>query len=215
LGQKKRQDKVRKNIMAKTYLSPLPIEESSGSRGMIGPGAKVAFSWVRAFWILAFVVVGGATAFQDAVVASIASTPHPEIVYIIFAVAGVAAFMLGLALYDFLKEQTWFDILRSSTPEEQDRMIAALPRTGSMAYFYRVYMQTRGMPLAIRQPAMEDEMHGVEAQMLGPICFRAALWALVLSERLSVCCKRWTNYPACLRRWAAVREAIPVPCSRP
>jgi LysM repeat protein len=36
-----------------------------------------------------------------------------------------------------------------------------------MAYFYRVYMQTRGMPLAIRQPAMEDEMHGVEAQMLG------------------------------------------------
>ena len=55
----------------------------------------------------------------------------------------------------------------ATSGEVQDRMIAALPRTGSMAYFYRVYMQTRGMPLAIRQPAMEDEMHGVEAQMLG------------------------------------------------
>ena len=46
-------------------------------------------------------------------------------------------------------------------------MIAALPRSGSMAYFYRVYMQTRGMPLAVRQPAMEDEMSSVESHMLG------------------------------------------------
>ena len=153
--------------MAETYTSILPIEETSGSRSMIGPGGKTALRWVQAFWILAFVVIAGATAFQDAVVTSIASTPHPEIVYIIFAVAGAAAIMLGIVLHDFLKEQTWFDVLRSASLEDQDRMIAALPRTGSMAYFYRVYMQTRGMPLAIRQPAMEDEMSGVEAQMLG------------------------------------------------
>lgn len=153
--------------MAETYISKLPIGESSGSRSLIGPGGKVALRWVQAFWILAFVIIGGATAFQDAVVASIASTPHPEIVYIIFTVSAVAAIMLGIVLHDYLKEQTWFDVLRSSSPEDQDLMIAALPRTSSMAYFYRVYMQTRGMPLAIRQPAMEDEMHGVEAQMLG------------------------------------------------
>ena len=153
--------------MAETYTSILPMEETSGSRRMIGPGGKAALSWVKAFWILAFVIIGGATAFQDAVVASIASTPHPEIVYIIFAVAAVAAIMLGIVLHDFLKEQTWFDVMRSASREDQDRMIVALPRTGSMAYFYRVYMQTRGMPLAIRQPAMEDEIHGVEAQMFG------------------------------------------------
>jgi hypothetical protein len=153
--------------MAETYSSILPMEETSGSRSFFGPGAKSALRWVQAFWILAFVVIGGATVFQDAVVTSIASTPHPEIVYIIFVVAGAAAIMLGIALHDYLKEQTWFDVLRSASREDQDRMIAALPRSGSMAYFYRVYMQTRGMPLAIRQPAMEDEMSGVEAQMLG------------------------------------------------
>lgn len=153
--------------MAETYSSILPMEETSGSGRSVGSGGKAALRWVQAFWILALVVIGGATVFQDAVVTSIASTPHPEIVYIIFAVAGVAAIMLGIVLQDFLKEQSWFDVLRSASREDQDRMIAALPRTGSMAYFYRVYMQTRGMPLAIRQPAMEDEMSGVEAQMLG------------------------------------------------
>jgi flagellar motor component MotA len=143
------------------------MEDTSGRGSFVGQGGKVALRWVQAFWILAFVVIVGATVFQDAVVASIASTPHPEIVYIIFVVAGVAAIMLGIALHDYLKEQSWFDALRSSSAEDQDRMIAALPRTGSMAYFYRVYMQTRGMPLAIRQPAMEDEMSSVESQMLG------------------------------------------------
>lgn len=44
-------------------------------------------------------------------------------------------------------------------------MISERPRSGSMTYFYRVIMQTRGLPFAIRQPAMEDEMHGVESQM--------------------------------------------------
>ena len=153
--------------MAKRYIIERPLEDALGGSSFVGPNGKTALRWVQAFWTLALVVIGGATVFQDAVVTSIASTPHPEIVYIIFLVAGVAAVSLGINLHDFLKEQSWFDVLRSSSPEDQDRMITALPRSGSMAYFYRVYMQTRGMPLAIRQPAMEDEMSSVESQMLG------------------------------------------------
>lgn len=151
--------------MAETYISKLPMEERSGNGGLLGPRAKIAFSWVRAFGLLAVVIVAGATTFKDAVATSIASTPHPELVYAIFAVAIVAAVLLAILLHDFLKEQSWFDVLRSSSPEDQDLMIAAIPRTGSMAYFYRVYMQTRGMPFAVRQPAMEDEMSSVESQM--------------------------------------------------
>ena len=151
--------------MAETYISKLPMEERSGNGGLLGPRAKIAFSWVRAFGLLAVVIVAGATTFKDAVATSIASTPHPELVYAIFAVAIVAAVLLAILLHDFLKEQSWFDALRSSSPEDQDLMIAAIPRTGSMAYFYRVYMQTRGMPFAVRQPAMEDEMSSVESQM--------------------------------------------------
>jgi LysM repeat protein len=153
--------------MAKTYVSKLPLEDALGGSSFVGPNGKTALRWVQAFWTLALVVIGGATVFQDAVATSIASTPHPEIVYIIFLVASVAAVSLGIIMHDFLKEQTWFDVLRSSSIEEQDQMIAALPRSGSMAYFYRVYMQTRGMPLAVRQPAMEDEMSSVESHMLG------------------------------------------------
>jgi flagellar motor component MotA len=153
--------------MAKTYVSKLPLEDALDGSSFVGPNGKTALRWVQAFWTLALVVIGGATVFQDAVATSIASTPHPEIVYIIFLVASVAAVSLGIIMHDFLKEQSWFDVLRSSSIEEQDQMIAALPRSGSMAYFYRVYMQTRGMPLAVRQPAMEDEMSSVESHMLG------------------------------------------------
>ena len=153
--------------MAETQISKTPIAETSSKGSVIGPRAKAAFSWVRAFGLLAVVILAGATVFRDAVATSIASTPHPELVYAIFAVASIAAVLLAILLRDFLKEQSWFDALRSRTSEDQDRMIAALPKSGSMAYFYRVYMQTRGMPLAIRQPAMEDEMSSVESQMLG------------------------------------------------
>jgi hypothetical protein len=151
--------------MAETIISNLPIEERSSSGSLIGPSGKMAFSWVRAFGLLAIVIVAGATTFKDAVATSIASTPHPELVYAIFAVAVVAAVLLGVLLHDFLKEQAWFDELQASSVEEQDRMISDRARSGSMTYFYRVYMQTRGLPLAIRQPAMEDEMNGVESQM--------------------------------------------------
>lgn len=151
--------------MAETYTSTLPIDETSSNGSLIGKRAKIAFSWVRAFGLLAVVILAGATTFKDAVVTSIASTPHPELVYAIFAVAFVAAVLLAILLYDFLKEQSWFDDLKSSSHEDQDLMISQRARSGSMTYFYRVYMQTRGMPLAIRQPAMEDEMNGVETQM--------------------------------------------------
>jgi LysM repeat protein len=151
--------------MAETYISKLHIEETSTNGSLIGKRAKIAFSWVRAFGLLAVVILAGATTFKDAVATSIASTPHPELVYAIFAVAVVAAALLAILLYDFLKEQSWFDELKSRSHENQDLMISQRARSGSMTYFYRVYMETRGMPLAIRQPAMEDEMHGVETQM--------------------------------------------------
>ena len=153
--------------MTDTLLSKLPIGQSSDTGGLIGQRSKMALRWVQAFWILIAVIIAGATSFQDAVVASIASTPHPELVYAIFGVGAVAAVLLAVLLHDFLKEQFWFDELRASSPQEQDRMISERPRSGSMTYFYRVYMQTRGLPLAIRQPALEDEMHGVESQMFG------------------------------------------------
>lgn len=153
--------------MADTLISKISMGQSAGNGGLIGQRGKMALRWIQAFWILIAVIVAGATSFQDAVVASIASTPHPELVYAIFGVAIVAAALLVILLHDFLKEQFWFDELRASSPQDQDRMIAERPRSGSMTYFYRVYMQTRGLPLAIRQPALEDEMHGVESQMFG------------------------------------------------
>ena len=151
--------------MAETYTSKLPMDEASTIGGFVGSRTKMALRWVQAFGLLGVVIIAGATTFKDAVATSIASTPHPELVYAIFAVAAVAAVLLAILLHDFLKEQSWFDLLKSSSHEVQDQMISQRARSGSMAYFYRVYMQTRGLPLAIRQPAMEDEMNVVETQM--------------------------------------------------
>ena len=153
--------------MANTLTSKLSIGQPSEGGGLTGMRGKMALRWVQAFWILFAVIIAGATSFQEAVIASIASTPHPELVYAIFAVATVAAVLLAILLHDFLKEQFWFYELRASSPQDQDRMISERARSGSMTYFYRVYMQTRGLPLAIRQPALEDEMNGVESQMFG------------------------------------------------
>lgn len=125
-----------------------------------------AWRWVRVYWVLAAVILAAVTAFRGPVWASIASTPHPELVYAIFLVAAISAVLLGRLLHNFVTEHRWFEELKALPVPEQDRRIAERSPNSPLTSFYKVYVLTRGLPLAVRQPALEDELSSIEGQMV-------------------------------------------------
>jgi LysM repeat protein len=62
--------------------------------------------WLRGFWPIVVVVAAGSTVLREAVVDSILSTPHPALVYGIFAVAVAAVWLTAVALFNYLREES-------------------------------------------------------------------------------------------------------------
>jgi len=104
------------------------------------------------------VILAAVTLFWKAVVASIVSTPHPEVVYLIFA-----GFFLGLIL-------SWFSLLRFIREESylrrwqkigKDDRASLLERTKWVPQLSPLYNLLSGkavLPLRMRQAAVENEL---------------------------------------------------------
>lgn len=134
--------------------------------GRVDPRFLSAYRWSRVFWPLIAVIIAGITAFSGPIAASIASTPHPELVYAIFGVAALATLLFGLSLNHFLREHAWFARLASADSPTLAAMIAARREHDALTPVYRVLDQTRGFPLSVRQPAMDQELHAAEGELL-------------------------------------------------
>jgi hypothetical protein len=98
---------------------------SSGPAGMRAIG-RALDPWLRAFWPLIAVVVAATTVFQHAVRQSIASTPHPELVYTIFGVGLAAAVLAGQTLSRYLRDDQMAQSLLRMSPPERRAAIEAL-----------------------------------------------------------------------------------------
>ncbi len=66
--------------------------------------ANDLFHWTRLLWPAILVIASGAIFFSDAIVGTMVSTPHPELVYAIFGVCLVAIVAAMLALHQYLYE---------------------------------------------------------------------------------------------------------------
>ena len=80
----------------------------------------IAGHWLRGFWPIVVVVWAGATVLREAVVDSILSTPHPALVYGIFAVAAAAVWLTAVALFNYLREESL--LLRLQSLPSGERM---------------------------------------------------------------------------------------------
>lgn len=179
--------------MAKSIVNDLldrqPAPGSRPSAQLLGgsPGEQSAtlratLRWVRCFWLLAVVVLAGLTWFRAAVADSIASTPHPALVYIIFAVAGVAAALSAALLATLQREYVWFDRFVTEGAAERDHLIANRPAGEPLSALYRLIVQTRGLPLGQRKQALDHELDNAEITVMG----RAALPNLLAGSLVGI-----------------------------
>ena len=155
-------------------ISPRPVNWNALGSALSGSGpgpGGAAWRWFRCFWLLGVTALAGLTVFRPAVVDSIASTPHPALVYVIFLVAGVAAVLSGQLLATLLAEGDWFGRLRAAPTAERDALIAERAVDAPLAPLFRLVVQTRELPVGQRKQALDHEVDSAEIALMG----RAAL----------------------------------------
>lgn len=135
---------------------------SEGPSGM-AEIAKAFEPWLRAFGVLWLVLVAGLTIFLPAVQRSIASTPHPELVYTIFAVALISAGLAGYTLEHFLKEEQLAKDLISMNEDLRRKTVAKLVDSDFKSAL-TLCMSPMGHQPGEHRDLVESEMLACEAQ---------------------------------------------------
>lgn len=145
-----------------SFFPELAAAPGSGSQGL----SRALIRWLRVFWPLILLLALGVSVFSSAIRDSIASTPHPELVYGIFLVAAVTAIILAYLQHVFVSEHGFLEMLQGSPAATRTQLIKRHDGDSSVGGIYDLMIQTRGLSLRDRQSALENEFIGVENQLL-------------------------------------------------
>lgn len=118
--------------------------------------------WVRTVWPL-LVTFLGAWYFQESVVNSIASTPHPALVYAIFGAFAAAAILVMVALYKFLREETFLLSFAHLAPRKQQEHVQQMTWSSDLAPLYR--LMSVNLSPEMKHAALDGELYASEVRM--------------------------------------------------
>lgn len=121
--------------------------------------------WLKATSPALVVVLGGGIIFRKAVADSVLSTPHPELVYLIFG-----GFLLGLllawqALFHYIREESLLEKWRITPDHARTELLERTPWQPAFGPLYDLLSGRANMALRMRQAAVETELQAAEAQM--------------------------------------------------
>lgn len=118
--------------------------------------------WVRTVWPLLVTLLGGLY-FRESVVNSIASTPHPALVYTIFGAFGAAAILVMMALYRFLREETFLLTFHGLAVHKQQEAVQQLTWSSDLAPLYRLL--SVNLSPEVKHAALDGELYASEVRM--------------------------------------------------
>ncbi|WP_416548792.1 LysM peptidoglycan-binding domain-containing protein [Limnohabitans sp. DCL3] len=127
---------------------------------------RAAWRWMRVFWPVLVTLWAGLTLFTHVIDESINATPHPELVYGIFAVAGVTVLILAYLQHVLVSEHGWIEALENEPLPNRAPMLLKHRGDSALKGVYRMLAQTRALPLRERQVAMETELLGAETHLM-------------------------------------------------
>jgi hypothetical protein len=131
----------------------------------VGHWVRVAAQWTVTLLPVTLVVVLALLVFREAVIASIASTPHPELVYAILGTffAGVLLACITLARYTL--EGNLASRWLLAAPSARDRLIQLQGRNSYLLPIYQVLLGHRQVPAGARQGVLEQEVITANARL--------------------------------------------------
>lgn len=121
---------------------------------------------IKVFWPVIAIVGGGAIFFLPPIIDSIASTPHPSLVYIIFGMFVAAVILVGVAFVRYMLEESLaIKLINKGTLENRLHVLEALRWETDMAPVYNVLLKS-SLPWRMRQAAIESELFACEEHLV-------------------------------------------------
>ena len=127
---------------------------------------NACWAWIRAFWSVVVVLVAGQYLFRDAIVQSIQSTPHPELVYTIFVTAGLAVMLFAYSLFRYRAEDRLIASMHNSSPQERAQLLDRLRWKSDLMPVYRLLISLNAGATHVRAGAFESELAACEGRVL-------------------------------------------------
>ena len=121
---------------------------------------QIARYWLYSFGPLFFVVVLGASVFRSVIIASVASTPHPELVYLILGAFMVGAVSAIKVLAGFIQEENvllkWQNLI--STHHDDEVVNDGFIRKSKLLPIFNLLQTKEGISLKVRHEMIENEL---------------------------------------------------------
>jgi MotA/TolQ/ExbB proton channel family len=126
---------------------------------------KSLLLWVKNFAPIWITLAAGMFYFKGAVIESIESTPHPELVFIIFASAGIAVLLLIYTQLQYQKEAQLIQKLRRGNSEGRSGILDGVRWDSDFSHTYRLLDELKWATLAVKASAIENEYLGSEIRV--------------------------------------------------
>lgn len=125
---------------------------------------QVFLQWLATLLPVVAVVGSALFVFRSAVVSSIASTPHPELVYAILGAFFVGVLLTCDALWRYTTEGNLIVRWEASAAHERAALVAARPRS-YLQPIYHILLGRREVSGSVRQSILEQEMGNIKAHL--------------------------------------------------
>jgi hypothetical protein len=122
-------------------------------------------SWIRATLPALLLVGACATVFRSAVLDSIESTPHPQLIYLIFAAFFVGLVLSWYALHTYIREESILLRWRGQGPGTREAFVASLRKAPELLPIYNLLLGKSRLPWRMRQSAVDSELRDFEKRL--------------------------------------------------
>jgi len=121
--------------------------------------------WLRLMWPALLLLVCGLFFFREAVVASIVATPHPALVYAIFAIYAVAIGAAMVVMQGYLHEAKYAKRWMGLTPTMRTTALKTDKTRSAFQAVYQLLAGYKGINASARQSAVAQELESGEIAM--------------------------------------------------
>lgn len=126
---------------------------------------QIAAQWTATLLPVAVVLGAALLMFRQAVITSIESTPHPELVYAILGTFFAGVILTCVTLVRYTAEGNLASRWMGATQPERGGLVAGQGRGSYLLPLYQVLLGERVMGVQTRQSVLEQEIHATNARL--------------------------------------------------
>jgi hypothetical protein len=121
--------------------------------------------WAGALLPVGLVLILGWVFFRKAIIQSIASTPHPELIYIILGTFFTGVALSTMTLYRYSSEGNLMFLWLQAAEKNRYQLIKQLKWRTYFMPIYQIFLGHRSLPVKTQQAIIEQEMEAIQERL--------------------------------------------------